>query len=66
MTQSYEILFRKLEDMRAPSKLVNSIKKILSFANMKMEVDGETVWINRGQIQGSMLSPLCSTFISMT
>ena len=43
--------------MKTPVRLVNSIKKMLSFANMKMEVDGEKVWINRGQIQGSMLSP---------
>ena len=43
--------------MRYPNKLVNSIKKMLSFVNLKMEVDGDTVLIIRGQIQDSMLSP---------
>ena len=54
---NHEILFRKLEEMKVPGKLINSIRKMLSFANMKMEVDGEVIWINRGEIQGSMLSP---------
>ena len=42
--------------MRAPGKLVNSIKKMLSLVSMKMDVGGETLWINRGEIQCSMLS----------
>ena len=51
---NHEILFRKLEEMKVPGKLINSIRKMLSFANMKMEVDGEVIWINRGEIQGSV------------
>ena len=43
--------------MGTPGILMNSIKKLHSFACMKMEVNGEIVWINRGQVQGSMLSP---------
>ena len=37
--------------------MINTIKKLLSYASMKLDLNGQAIWINRGQVQGSMLSP---------
>ena len=50
-------LFEKLESIKTPIKVINSIRKILSGANLKVDIEGEKIWVNLGQILESMLSP---------
>ena len=50
-------LFEKLENIKTPIRVIYSIKKFLSGANLKVDIVGEIIWVNQGEIQGGMLSP---------
>ena len=49
------LLFNKMRELGAPIKLINSISKIYSFA--KMRINDKVLNVNRGVLQGSILSP---------
>ena len=50
------LLFNKMRELGAPIKLINSISKIYSFA--KMRINDKVLNVNRGVLQGSILSPM--------
>ena len=52
----HNVLFYKMRELGAPNKLINSIAKIYSFA--KMKINDEILNVNRGVLQGSILSPM--------
>ena len=54
---NHKKLFEKLEKLGTPERIINTIKKMLSYANMKMDANGQVIWINNGEVQGGMLSP---------
>ena len=52
----HNILFTKMRNLGAPIRLINSIAKIYSFA--KMKINDIILNVNRGVLQGSILSPM--------
>ena len=51
-------LFNKMRKYNAPEKLVNTIAKIYSYAKMKVNLNLPAMNVNRGVLQGSILSPM--------
>ena len=54
----HEILFRKLRELKAPEEIVNTIAKIYSNAKMRIDPITPPLNVNRGVLQGSVLSPM--------
>ena len=55
---NHEILFEKMVQKGFPSKVVNSVKKIYSSAKIAINPLMDSINVNRGVLQGSILSPL--------
>ena len=55
---NHKKLFEKMRKLNAPEKLINTISKIYSFAKMKINIFQKPMNVNRGVLQGSILSPM--------
>lgn len=50
-------LLEKLEKLETPQRITDTIRKLLYYASIRMDMEGVKVLVNRREIQGSMLSP---------
>ena len=55
---NHNILFEKMKILNIPENIINTIMKIYSFAKMKINLFQKPININRGVLQGSILSPM--------
>ena len=54
----HNILFNKLKKYNISDSLINIISKIYSYAKMKINLYDKVINVNRGVLQGSILSPM--------
>ena len=56
-TVAHEILFKKLENMKIRPRLIRILKALYSSARISLDIKDKSINVNRGVLQGSILSP---------
>jgi hypothetical protein len=58
----HEILFKKMEKACIEEELINAVKKIYSFSRFRIDPLLNDINVNKGVLQGSILSPILFNF----
>ena len=56
-TVDHSILFNKLEKMKIRPRLIRVLKALYSSARISVDINDSSINVNRGVLQGSILSP---------